>query len=167
MEFDFLVRGKAHRVSLESRGGNRIATVDGREIPVDTQRVSGDTVALLIGGKMHLVHLVQGESRILAAIGGSRFTLEEPDTRRASGGPREEMNTPAGGTVKAPMPGQVIKINVTPGDNVEAGQGLVVVEAMKMEHEMRSPTKAIVEQVYVVVGQQVDAFQPLVELRPS
>ena len=62
------------------------------------------------------------------------------------------------------MPGMVIKVNVAEGDEVSPGDSLVVVEAMKMEHEMRTSTKAIVAKVHVKAGQQVDAFQPLVDL---
>ena len=64
------------------------------------------------------------------------------------------------------MPGLVIKVNVSEGSEVNPGDGLVVVEAMKMEHEMRSGMKAVVKKVHVKPGQQVDAFQVLVELKP-
>jgi biotin carboxyl carrier protein len=72
----------------------------------------------------------------------------------------------AEGTVKAPMPGLVIKVNAEEGKVVNSGDSLVVVEAMKMEHEMCSGMKAVVEKVHVKPGQQVDAFQVLVELKP-
>jgi pyruvate carboxylase subunit B len=70
-----------------------------------------------------------------------------------------------GGVVKAPMPGLVVRVEVTEGQAVEAGEGLVVVEAMKMENELRASHKAIVEQIHVKAGDRVEKGAHLVTLR--
>jgi len=62
------------------------------------------------------------------------------------------------------MPGLVVKVDVAEGAEVHPGDVLVVVEAMKMEHELRASFKAVVARVHVKAGQQVDAFQPLLDL---
>jgi pyruvate carboxylase subunit B len=67
-----------------------------------------------------------------------------------------------GGTVVAPMPGMVVRVEVAPGQRVEAGTGLVVVEAMKMENELRAGRAGVVEAVHVAVGQAVEKGAPLV-----
>jgi len=67
----------------------------------------------------------------------------------------------------APMPGQVLKVNISPGDQVASGQVLVVVEAMKMEHPVRAPADGIVTAVLCAVGEQVDAGRTLVEFEAS
>jgi biotin carboxyl carrier protein len=67
-------------------------------------------------------------------------------------------------TVSAPMPGKVIRVLVSAGDSVEAGQGLVVVEAMKMQNEMRAPRSGRVVAVSAIEGSTVVAGQPLATL---
>jgi len=62
------------------------------------------------------------------------------------------------------MPGLVVRVEVTRGQTVEAGQGLVVVEAMKMENELRARTRGVVEQVHVKAGDRVEKGTPLVTL---
>jgi biotin carboxyl carrier protein len=63
------------------------------------------------------------------------------------------------------MPGRIVKVLVRPGDRVEAGQGLVVVEAMKMENELRAQGRGVVEQIHVAAGDRVEKGAPLVTLR--
>jgi pyruvate carboxylase subunit B len=69
-----------------------------------------------------------------------------------------------GGIVKAPMPGLVVRVEVSAGQEVEAGAGLVVVEAMKMENELRAPQRAVVQQIHVRAGDRVEKGAPLITL---
>jgi len=164
MDHEFLVDGEAHRISLEIQEGKIVATIEGRRLELDAVRLSGYTVSLLAAGKSYRA-LVAGQGRkIFVAIGANQFCLEVPEQGSAS---RFKEGAPgkAESTVKAPMPGMVIKVNVAEGDEVSPGDSLAVVEAMKMEHEMRTSSRAIVAKVHVKAGQQVDAFQPLVELK--
>jgi propionyl-CoA carboxylase alpha chain len=68
----------------------------------------------------------------------------------------------AAGALVAPLPGTVVKVAVAAGDPVSAGDTLVAIEAMKMEHEVRSPSDGIVTEVHVAAGEQVDAGRLLV-----
>jgi biotin carboxyl carrier protein len=72
----------------------------------------------------------------------------------------------AGAVVKAPMPGMVVRIPVSPGDLVAVGGALLVLEAMKMENELKSPIAGVVTEVRVTVGQAVEKGQILIELGP-
>ncbi len=72
----------------------------------------------------------------------------------------------AGAVIKAPMPGRVVRIPVTIGDRVVAGAGLLVLEAMKMENEIKSAAAGVVTAVLVTSGQAVEKGQILVELGP-
>jgi acetyl/propionyl-CoA carboxylase alpha subunit len=164
MDHEFLVDGEAHKISLEIREGTIVATIEGRRMELDAVRLSGHTVSLLAAGKSYRARVAGQGRKVFVAIGANQFCLEVPEP----GGSSRFKDGTAGkaeGTVKAPMPGMVIKVNVAEGDEVSPGDSLVVVEAMKMEHEMLTSTKAIVAKVYVKAGQQVDAFQPLVELK--
>jgi len=167
MDCEFWVDGKLHKVSLEIRGDGITAVVDGNLFELDISRPSPNSISLLVGGKTHLAHIARDGNRIHIAIGASRFVLEEPQRDNALGALKEKAAGQVEGTIKAPMPGQVIKVNVTQGAAVQPGDSLVVVEAMKMEHEMRATFPAVVEKIHVQSGQQVDAFQPLVDLKPA
>jgi len=164
MDHEFLVDGEVHKISLEIQEGKMVATIGGRRMELDAARLSGHTVSLLAAGKSYRARVAGQGRKIFVAIGANQFCLEvlEPG---GSSRFKEGSAGKAEGTIKAPMPGMVIKVNVAEGDAVSPGDSLAVVEAMKMEHEMRAATKAIVAKVHVKAGQQVDAFQPLVELK--
>src|SRR6267143_228516 len=72
-----------------------------------------------------------------------------------------------GGVVKAPMPGLVVRVEVSAGQSVEVGEGLVGVEAMKKENELRATHASVVEQIHVSAGQRVEKGTPLVTLSPK
>jgi len=164
MDYEFLVDGKPRRISVEIREGKVIATTEGGRLELDAARPSGHTVSLLAAGRSYRVHIAGQGNRIFVAVDTAQFCLEVPE-QGSSSKYREESAGHGDGTVKAPMPGLVIKINVAEGEEVAPGDSLAVVEAMKMEHEMRASVRAIVAKVHVKEGQQVDAFQPLVDLK--
>lgn len=70
----------------------------------------------------------------------------------------------SGGTVYSPMPGMVVKINVQPGDDVEKGEALLVLEAMKMENIIKSPIKGIIKSIFIKEGDSVSKKQILLEI---
>jgi biotin carboxyl carrier protein len=72
-----------------------------------------------------------------------------------------------GGVLKAPMPGLVVRVDVQPGDSLEAGRGIVVLEAMKMQNELRAAAPVVVKAVLVRAGQPVEKGQVLVEFEDS
>jgi acetyl/propionyl-CoA carboxylase alpha subunit len=165
MEYEFLVDGQLQKISMEQREDKTIFARNGRRIEADVMQIDPNTVSLLIDGKSYQVNIAKHKERTFVSIDARRFLLlgarQESTTARF----RESSTEKTDGTIKAPMPGMVIKVNVEEGSEVAPGDGLVIVEAMKMEHEMRAAFPATVEKIYVKAGQQVDAFQPLVELR--
>jgi len=123
---------------------------------------------MLLAGDSWTVAVEPGEGPGRWALGvvGERVEVEALDER--SGRPRTESAPRAGPTgsrtVTAPMPGLVVRIAVAAGQAVDAGAGLVVVEAMKMENELRAPQAGVVATVHVAVGQAVERGAPLVTL---
>ena len=103
----------------------------------------------------------QGRTPLVVHVDGGRHTLVVP--------PRFIAPDEAGraGSTIAPMPGKVIRIDVTVGDTVTAGQPLLVMEAMKMEHQVVAPFDGTVAEVFVQPGQQLDHGQPLVRVEPA
>jgi biotin carboxyl carrier protein len=108
----------------------------------------------------------QGKGRYTLWVDGYRFETEALDERtRAIRDVSAANAAPSGpAPILAPMPGLVIRISVNPGDQVEAGQGVVVMEAMKMENELRATTAGTVKAVKVVPGTAVERGALLVEL---
>jgi biotin carboxyl carrier protein len=168
------IGGRLHRVELERDGQRWVATVGGRRVYVDAVRV-GDGWSLLIdeaGRTSPLPRSPEKRSR-----GASDVTLESRpagewvvyvngqviptrviDPRAWRRGDRQDSSAARGSrTLTSAMPGRVVKVLVKPGDRVTERQPLVVVEAMKMENELRAPGDAVVREVKVAEGASVEA----------
>ena len=170
MKYYVRVLGKTFEVGLDGR----TVTVDGQALEAHLAPIPGTPLhhLLLAGHSWTLaaqpldgVGEEGGQRWVLGAV-GQRFDVEAVDERtrqiRALTGGRPA--TSGGGIVVAPMPGLVVRVEVTPGQRVEAGAALVVVEAMKMENELRALRAAVVAAVHVAPGQAVEKGAPLVTL---
>jgi propionyl-CoA carboxylase alpha chain len=132
------------------------AQVDAVDVDVVVHDATPTTVDLTVGGvrRRCAASLHRDQADIDSVLGSSEFRVEPrfPDLDAAHGA----------GSLVAPMPGVVVRVLVEPGAAVEAGQPLVVLEAMKMEHTVAAPVAATVGAVRVQPGQQVDAGAVLV-----
>ena len=118
--------------------------------------VGPGTFSVLLGRKSLTVHVVSNGEEREVWVAGRRYSISVADPRDRSG--RQKRQTSAGPLeVHAQMPGKVVKLLVAQGTVVEAGQGLVVVEAMKMQNEMKSPRDGTVTRIYVAEGTAVGA----------
>ncbi|HTC23779.1 MAG TPA: biotin/lipoyl-containing protein [Gemmatimonadales bacterium] len=146
--------------------GDRIV-VDGVSCHASFHGLSGTPLGLLTvdGQPRVLVVKALGKGRWLVEWAGERREVEVLDERTryirtlAGGSGRRE----GGGLLKAPMPGLVVRLEVAPGETVPPGGGVLVLEAMKMENELRSPLGGRVRAVLVQPGQAVEKGQALVE----
>jgi biotin carboxyl carrier protein len=143
--------------------------VGGEPLETDLAAVSGTPLYhLLLGGESWTVAAepLEGVGRWALGIAGERVEVAVQDDRSREIAPVSAKGQPApgGGTVRAPMPGLVVRIEVAEGQQVDAGAGLVVVEAMKMENELRAPRSGMVQTVHVAVGQAVEKGASLVTL---
>ena len=149
-------------------------TVDGRVHEVDVRQVDASTLSLLLTGPNGAARSVQaslvplgGGGAFDVHVGGRRVPVQVQNGRRpgAPGGGAGAGRGPL--RVAAPMPGKIVRVLVKPGDDVRARQGLVVVEAMKMENELRAARDGRVRHVAVAEGQSVDAGTVLVEIEAA
>jgi biotin carboxyl carrier protein len=150
--------------------------LDGSRVVVGKEPLEAHLVAISGSPLYHL--LLGGESWTVAAqpleavgrwalgAAGERVevTAVDEQARLAPTRPGPRSSPTGGGTVVAPMPGLVVRIEVAVGQRVEAGAGLVVVEAMKMENELRAARAGVVETVHVTAGQAVEKGAPLVTI---
>ena len=162
MRYFVTLSGRTFEVDVD---GAKV-TVDGSTLDVHVAEVPGTPLHhLLLAGASWTVAADPRETGewVIAAV-GERFHVEVVDERtrqiRALSGPPRR---PAGtGIVAAPMPGLVVRVEVREGQRVEAGDGLVVIEAMKMENELRAPRAGTVAKVHVTPGEPVEKGAPLV-----
>ena len=156
MTYDITIDGKAYRLELEQAAGHWTCRVDGRDVEVDAVLARPNVLSLRIGNKAYEVKCerVGGDTHIW--VGSRRFAAEVRDPRslrsrvRAADdqGPKK---------LTAPMPGKVVRILVSQGAEVEAGAGVLVVEAMKMQNEVKSPKKGTIQKILVTEGAAVNA----------
>ena len=170
MTFEVEIDGRPRSVSVERAGPERYRfTIDGRAQIVSAARIGGFGYSLILDGEASIsreVHVapagVPGE--LLVSLDGRLVgaTINGRRARRASG---DAAGTAAGEQkVVAPMPGRIVRVLVGPGDEVAARQGVVVVEAMKMENELRATRSGRVREVSVSPGASVEAGRVLVVL---
>jgi acetyl/propionyl-CoA carboxylase alpha subunit len=162
------VNGRSVSVSLGPEG----ISVDGDPIEARIEEVDGTPIVLLIaGGTLHRLAVRRGDGRGRYSIWSEshRFEVEALDERRRAirdmAGASAENAGPA--PLVAPMPGLVVRINVEAGDPIRAGQPLVVMEAMKMENELRSTSDGVVRAIRVRPGEAVEKGTVLIELAES
>jgi biotin carboxyl carrier protein len=168
MTFEIELNGRSRTVSIERAGPSRFrVSVDGATSIVDAQRSGEFGVSLIFPDAQHeaaCVQLAPGRTHgeLLAYLGGRSVTLNV-NGRRTGRGARDGAAAAHGEqSIIAPMPGRVVRVLVAPGDHVEVRQPVAVVEAMKMENELRSPKAGRVKDVTVTAGSSVEAGRVLV-----
>ena len=160
------IGGRSQVVELKNRAGAHEAVVNGVAQTVDVAR-AGDTWSLLVGTRSYEVRMCeQTTGELMVHVNGRAIAARVPVLARRWRRDRRDEAAGATGTgqyrVLAPMPGRVVKLLVKPGDAVSARQGLVVVEAMKMENELRAPRAGTVKEIRVSQGMSVEANTVLV-----
>ena len=162
MTYDVVVDGKTHRLEVTRGEQTWRCTVDGEEMQVDAAITARDVLSVLIGNKAYEIkreRSLQGELHMV--IGSTRYGVDVQDprslrTRRAAGGGEAGPQK-----VTAAMPGKIVRIMVREKDEVTAGQPLLVMEAMKMQNEIKSPKAGKVQKVLTAEGSTVNAGDAL------
>jgi biotin carboxyl carrier protein len=133
----------------------------GPEIEVDMARPEAGLYNLLIGGRSVEAGIVEVEGGVEVDIVGIAHEALVVDPRRR---PVRTAGADGAATVKSQMPGRVMRILVSPGQSVQKGDALLVIEAMKMENEVKAPRAGTVQKVAVAPGELVEARALLIEL---
>ena len=161
MQWDLTVNGQRYRIALERRDGRWLCRINHEPVDADVVEIGPGNYSVLLGGRCFDAHVDPSTPETLQVIVGStRVEVVFEGTRRS--GRRPGAAAAGRQPVTAPMPGKVVRVLVEPGTTVETGQGLVVLEAMKMQNELRAPRPGRVEQVLVRPGQAVNAGEVLV-----
>ncbi len=152
---------KTRVIELERDAAGWRVTVDGRPIAVDAVEIAPNIFSILFAGQSFEISVTSPGGKLKLQAGAQEFNAEVIDPRAWSGRRHGHVEAKGRQQIVAPMPGKVVRLLVQAGDRVEAGQGLLVVEAMKMQNEIRSPKSGAVERILVQEGQPVNAGQVL------
>jgi len=159
------IDGADFELEVDRSDGGTVVSLGDRSERADLVRVGESPVySLILGDSSHEISVHRRNGDLEIVIGGQTYTARVLDERAmkiaaAGGGPTEGAT---GEILKAPMPGIVVGVAVAVGEEVSAGQGVVTLEAMKMENELKSASGGTVREIRVEVGQGVTQGEPLV-----
>ena len=155
--FEITIDGRAFRLELERVENRWRCLLDGRETAIDAVLIQPDVLSLLIGGVSYEVKREFTADDLRLWVRGRRYAAELRDPRSPRNRKRGAADEKGAKKMAAPMPGKIVRVLVKEGAEVQAGQGLIVVEAMKMQNELKSPKSGIVQKILVADGAAVNA----------
>jgi len=158
----FINLDKIYTVELEKEKNTyQIIIDDNKRYIIEDVLTQPDVISFKLNNKIQNVCIISDKDKIYLAIDGETYTLEfEKDISTKSKYGKQQK----GNSVSSPMPGLLVKVPVSVGDQVKSGTTLAIVEAMKMQNELPSPRDGIVKKINRKEGEQVDALQVIVEL---
>jgi biotin carboxyl carrier protein len=156
MTYDVTIDGKNYRLELTRDADRWSCRVDGRAVEVDAVLARPDVLSLRIGSLAYEVKYERVAGETYLSVGSERFATEVGDPRSLRGRARA-VDDQGPKKLTAPMPGKVVRVLVSQGAEVEAGAGVLVVEAMKMQNEIKSPKKGTIQKILVNAGTAVNA----------
>lgn len=173
MEFRYCYNGEDYVVGLEQQAdGTYLAHIGGRAVPVAVQHTAGGQFTLLVDGQR--VHAYTAHTRSPQTRTPLRYVaLADRETcvfelEKVTGSEsRPRAGLAATGVLTAQMPGQVMQVEAAPGEHVEEGQTLLILEAMKMEIRVAAPFAGTVARLLVAAGDIVERGQLLAEVAPA
>jgi biotin carboxyl carrier protein len=157
MVYDVAIDGKRFRLELDRAQAGWQCRLDGREIQVDAVLARRDVLSVLIGGKAYEIKREHTATDVHLWVGSVRYPAELHDPRSLRGRRGTAADEKGPRKLLAPMPGKVVRVLIGEEQPVEAGQSILVVEAMKMQNEIKSPKKGIVQKIVAAEGANVNA----------
>jgi biotin carboxyl carrier protein len=155
MVYDVKINGKSFRLRLDRSENSWSCSLDGKSLEVDPILASPNVLSLRIGNSAYEIRSERLGDSLHFWVGSSRFAAEVLDPRSLRGRTRSH-DDQGPKKISAPMPGKIVRILAREGEAVEAGQGLLVVEAMKMQNEIKSPKKGRISKVLIAEGAAVN-----------
>jgi biotin carboxyl carrier protein len=164
MKLEIQISGKARTVELQRDpdAGRWHISIDGKTVDADAVEIAPNIFSILLKGESHEIRIApQPDGTLTLQTGHHEFSAHFVDPRAWRGRTHGHDEVEGRQQIVAPMPGKIVRLLVKLGDQVTAGQGLLVVEAMKMQNEVRSPKTGAVERLLAQEGQPVIAGQVL------
>jgi len=168
MKYFVTIGDKEYEFEANGENGRTTLIFEKRSISVDFKRIGNSPMySLLLDGKSYDVWASSQNGSIQIGIGGQSYSARVEDERQRllKQLTRSEAKGEGLVSVKAPMPGLVVRIAVEEGISVKKGEGVMVIEAMKMENEIKAPISGIVKSIGVRQGDAIDKNALLFEIR--
>jgi biotin carboxyl carrier protein len=157
MVYNVTIDGTEHRLELDLAAGTWRCLLDGRDVVMNAVTAGTGILSILIEGKSYEIRREQVGTDLRIWVGDRPYAAEIRDPRSLRGRKQRADHGKGERRLVAPMPGKVVRFLVAENSPVEAGQGVVVVEAMKMQNEIKSPKKGTVVKLSVAEGAAVNA----------
>jgi len=164
VEFEFQIDDRIHKITLEKKEHKFVFSDGERTYEADIDVISSNIISILLDERSYKIYFAQDKDKKYFCVGGNQFIVRVPDEEKQELERGEEGAATDKLMIKAPMPGKVIKINVAEEEAVRKNQTLAIVEAMKMENEIKSSIDGYVKKIYASAGDMVDSENPLIEL---
>jgi biotin carboxyl carrier protein len=156
MKYYTNVNGRPHEVELVERLGKLHVKVDGKDVDVDYCEADRlGQVAVLLEQKAYGVSIEGAANEWFVTVAGHLYRVEIEDERERAAHAAERDGKKAGGLLKSVMPGVVVKLLVKEGERVEQDQPVLILEAMKMQNEIKAPAAGVVKKLHVAERQAV------------
>ena len=163
MKLKAQLSGKDHEVSLSLANGAAVVEVDGRHYDLEVRELARGEYLLINGSRVYKCRVEAKRERVSTGesfevvLGGRNHEVAITDPKRLRSAPSSGAHHPGAAEIVSPMPGKIVRVLVKPGAHVEAGAGIVVVEAMKMQNEMNAPKAGVVVAIKTEEGATVSA----------
>jgi biotin carboxyl carrier protein len=156
MKIDVTLQGRLHNVELTHSGERPQWKIDGREVEADALEISRGRYSIIVDGGSFEVQVEESSTGLRVVADGYEYSVAIENPRELKKNRAAAAEAQGRQNILAPMAGKIARTLVQVGDQVQAGQGLVIVEAMKMQNEVRSPKSGTVERLGVVEGQTIN-----------
>jgi biotin carboxyl carrier protein len=155
MIYEITIDEKNYRVELNRVDGRWDCRLDGKPVEIDAVLTRRDVLSILIHGKAYEIKRERSATDLHLWVGSARYgvQLRDPRSLRSRAG-ADDGKGPR--KLVAPMPGKIVRVLAPENSEVEAGQGVLVVEAMKMQNEIKSPKKGVVRKMVATEGANVN-----------
>jgi biotin carboxyl carrier protein len=157
------IDGQESALEIRREGERVVAEIDGRNYGLIARRIKEDLFLLIQSNRVYECRIeaqTRGEQIIYLKEQNYNVRLIDPKKLRGAGAAGASASGAA--TIKAQMPGKIVRVLVEAGASVEAGQGLIVIEAMKMQNELKAPRAGTVKQINCAAGATVNAGETLI-----
>jgi len=164
MEYEFTLNGVPKTITVERKDERIFVHHGDKTLEAEVRVISANAFSFLVGGRSCLVIVARDKDKRYVWLNGRTYLIQSgrEEQRQAERG--DDRAQKGKSVVTAPMPGKVVKVCVAEKEAVRKNQTLAIVEAMKMENEIKSPLEGFVKKIHVSAGDLVDSEKPLLEL---
>lgn len=167
MSLELKIDTRVAKINILERNGSQYKVeIDGRIYDLDIEKVESDTYSILLDGKSINMEMIEGDTPNAYKVNtiNNYYEIEVIDAAARYRARSKSKLDGGGNVISTPMPGKIVKIPVQEGDQVEKGQTVIIVSAMKMESEYKSAADGIVKKIHVSEGDAVEGHEPLIEI---